>query len=84
MPFFGITVSFIIQKMKTKQIVYLSFLWWQVFFEGMGENILHIFQVSGQKMLTFTTGKDQTKCKHNLWKLPYLISLKDKFSKELI
>ena len=31
MPFFGITVSFIVQKMKTKQIVYLSFLWWQVF-----------------------------------------------------
>ena len=29
--FFGITLSFIIQKMKTKQIVYLSFLWWQVF-----------------------------------------------------
>ena len=40
--FFGITVNFIIQKLKIKHLVSLSFLWWHVFFEGMSENILHI------------------------------------------
>ena len=42
MAFFGITVIFIIQKLKTKCLVQLSFLRWQVFFEGTRENILHI------------------------------------------
>ena len=31
MAFFGITVNFIIQRLKSKHLVCLSFLWWQVF-----------------------------------------------------
>ena len=31
MAFFGITVNFIIQKLKSKHLLCLSFLWWQVF-----------------------------------------------------
>ena len=31
MAFFGITVNFVIQKLKSKQLVCLSFLWWEVF-----------------------------------------------------
>ena len=46
MAFFGITVNFITQKLKSKHLVCLSFLWWQVFFEGTRENIFHIFRVS--------------------------------------
>ena len=42
--FFGITVNFIIQKLKSKHFVCLSFLRWQFFFEGTRENILHIFR----------------------------------------
>ena len=38
------------------------------FFEGMRENILHIFQVSGQKMLTFTTVKMQTRVSQKITK----------------
>ena len=30
--------------MNEKQLVSLSFLWWQAFFEGTKENILHIFR----------------------------------------
>ena len=40
--FLGITVNFIVQKLKSKHLVCLSFLWRQVFFEGTRENILHI------------------------------------------
>ena len=29
--FFGITVNFVIQKLKSKQLVCLIFLWWEVF-----------------------------------------------------
>ena len=32
--------------MKSKHSVCLSFLWWQVFFEGTRGNILHIFRAS--------------------------------------
>ena len=31
MAFFGMTENFIIQKLKSKQLVCLSFLWWQGF-----------------------------------------------------
>ena len=31
MVFFGRTVHFITQKLKSKHLVYLSFLWWEVF-----------------------------------------------------
>ena len=43
MAFYGITVNFIIQKLKSKHLVCLSFSggW---FFEGTRENILHIFR----------------------------------------
>ena len=42
--FFGIIVNFAIQKLNSKHLVCLSFLWWEVFFEGTRENILHIFR----------------------------------------
>ena len=41
MAFFGTTVNFIIEKLKSKHFVCLSFIW---FFEGTWENILHIFR----------------------------------------
>jgi hypothetical protein len=31
MAFLGITVNFIIQKLKSKHLVCLSFLWWKIF-----------------------------------------------------
>ena len=39
-------VNFNIQKLKSKRLVCLSFLWWQYnrFFERARENILHIFR----------------------------------------
>ena len=42
--FFFITVNFIIQKLKSKHLVCLSFLWWQVFWGGTRENIIHILR----------------------------------------
>ena len=42
MAFFGITVNFIIQKLKSKHLVFLSFLWCQVFLREWEQNILHI------------------------------------------
>ena len=45
MAFFGITVNFIIQKLKSKHLVCLNFLWWQVFLreqEKMFYAYLHI------------------------------------------
>ena len=40
MAFFGITVDFIIQKLKSKQLVFSG----DRFFEGMSEIILQIFR----------------------------------------
>ena len=37
MAFFGITVNVIIQKLKSKHIVCLSFLWWEVFLRERGK-----------------------------------------------
>ena len=43
----GVLVNFIIQKSKSKHLVCLSLLWWQVFLREREKtfNILHIFRV---------------------------------------
>ena len=44
MAFFGITLDFIIQKLKSKHLIYLRFFLVTGFFEGTRENILPIFR----------------------------------------
>ena len=52
--FLDIAVNTIIQKLKSKHLVCLSFLRWEVFFEGTRENILHIFRAWGQGFFLFS------------------------------
>ena len=42
--FFWITVDLVIQKLKSKHLVFLSLFWWEFFFEGTRDYILHIFR----------------------------------------
>ena len=41
---FGVLINFIIQKLKSKHLVCLSFPWSVIFFEGTRGNIFHIFR----------------------------------------
>ena len=43
MAFFGITVNVIIQKLKSKHLVCLSFLWRQVFLREQQEKIFYTY-----------------------------------------
>ena len=52
--FFGITVNSIIQKLKIKHLVRLSFLWWEVFWEKEWKYFANIpgqFGIKNQKLL---------------------------------
>ena len=40
--FFGITVHFIIQKLKSKHLVCLSFLWWEIFWRDERKYLAYI------------------------------------------
>ena len=51
MFFFCITVNFIIQKLKSKHLVCLSFLWWQAFFWGNERKCFP--HIPGQSLLPF-------------------------------
>ena len=52
MAFFGITVNFIIQKLKSKHLVCLSFLWWQVFLRERGK-IFYTYSGPERSILDF-------------------------------
>ena len=57
MAFWGVSVNFISQKWKSKHIVCLSFLWWQIFFQGTRENIVHIFRAQNTRQLILFSPK---------------------------
>ena len=90
MAFFGATLNFTIQKLKSKHLVCLSFLWWQVCLRGREQFLVkvkvnqnHIFSTDSWNFEILVCNRFQIFMNHNknniLFYLLHIISVKLSF-----